>query len=271
MIKELKNYQDEKGWIGHFDDNGVLEFGDGIHRLSNHTLCEFVLCRNSFYRSAIRARFIMQLEQIYLPSGEPTRHWDRSKWYGKSGTMSGDGLEALLSCLIGLRLHKEAWSLIWKLTKRGGFAWNTKRIGQHDEQKKIPDFFGFRMVIFLLRLCGSLPLVGVIFYPVIALWDLLYLAPSVLVRVIKPLFDRDDVGDDINFFLILVMCVMSSPTPISGFVRGFYYGFRPLSGDEKFRKLYKNMLGCVTAFKWYFNNKNAPPIDDIMVETAHVL
>lgn len=280
--KMLDNYKDERGWIGHYEKNAggglvlddyglpVLEFGDGVQRMSMNALSEFVLSPSKLEGAMVRAAFLKRESQIWLPSGEPVRHWTRHAWYGKPGTMSGDQLEPLMWCYVVFDLKENFWELFWKLAKRGFFAWNTKKIGQITEEWKPGDFMLHRIIAPSLRML-SRSKGGFVVIPLICAMDLFILGLNTIIRILAPLLDRDNTGDDLNYFVTLVGSRSVAPNPIEKFLCHVYLGLRPQSGSPEYRAANPNKLGAHTAFEQYFYEDAAPPLDVNLIKVAEKL
>lgn len=269
-MKRLEDYQITNGTIFHLDDDLNPEFGDGLARYSSWNLCEYVCATGAFDKSFIKSRFSSTVKQFILEDGEPIRH-PAPGWWRSRGTASGDQIEAYLCACLAMGMHKEVLSMCWKIIKRYGFAWNTKHIGQHDDKSKTPDFVLLRILGILLRSLCSVSVFLYILYPIIALWDLLALPLSTLVRCVQPLRDRDDTGDDLNYFHKHLAYSMCLPTPISWFCRNFYYAFRPLSGSPEYRATIKGSLGCISAFRCYYAGPKNPPLDIYLTNAALII
>lgn len=280
MKKKMKSYEDAKGWVCHVEkredgslikegDNYKLEGGDGVQRLSMLSLFNYALSKGAMDQAAIKANFWIKSRSMWIRSEafeviEPTRHWDRSKWYGQSGTMSGDQIEAYMWACVGMELKEDFW-FMWKmLFKRGFFAWNTKKIGA-TEGLKTSDFILLRMIgptLRMLFLGGP----GFLMAPFIILWDIVWLGLNSILRIIWPLFQREDTSDDLNFVVWLVASKLVFHNPANFFWSMLYVGFRPLARLKEvvgFDESQDGLLGAQTAFNQYFYEEAAPPIDEI--------
>lgn len=270
-MKNLKDYQDAHGFIGHKDDQGLLEFGDGAQRLGMYYLFRYINCPGNETRALTAVEFLNRYESLFLPTGEPVRHWDHyTNWWSKPGTMSRDQIFPLIACLAAMGLKKELISITWKLLKRGMFCWNTKHIGQHDDKWKIPDWCGPLTWLTIIR--GLLKptdwwsvLLGLIFLVPMTLADTL-LIPATLVRVIVPLWDWDNVGDDLNHFNLHLVNYSVWPT-ITSYVCFVLYLFRPQAGPPNSYVRSQGEIGVIQAFRWYFFGDKNPPLDDEALKT----
>ena len=280
MQKDLANYQDSRGWVGHYEitrsydgpPGFKLEWGDGVQRTAMNYLFDYTLCLAPEAMERARHGLRQMSEEMYLESGEPVRHWSREgHWYTSPGTMSGDQIESYMWACVAMFEYEGFWKMWKKLFKRGFFAWNTKKIGQHTSEKKIPDFMLLRLISPTLRMLLGMPnsfhfMLYVL--PVIALiwvWDLLWMPLNMLVRIIHPLIDREDTGDDLNFVVSLVGTKLSYATPFSFFSTLMYVGFRPLArlkSDPSFNYSQRGLLGAQSAFNQYFHNEAAPPLNE---------
>lgn len=259
-MKTLSYYQLSDETIYHFDDNDEPEFGDGMARYCSLKLCQYslALLNNDGHGLLLhKAQFMNVIPRFFLPTGEPIRHY-YTGWWSKSGTASGDQLEPLLCCYLVMGMRDEFLNLMFKILKRGGFAWNTKKIGQHDDAWKIPDFVLFRFSGLFIRGLSYSHLYRLLMFPVILLWDLLTLSLTTLVRTFGPYVDKDNTGDDLNFFHKLVAYYFVMPTPVSFYCRSIYYALRPPI----------KTLGPVWAFRNYYAGNRNPPLDDLLSELA---
>lgn len=259
MIKRLQHYMDQDGYIGHFDDTGKLEFGDGAQRLGFYW--------QGIYRTEDLSNFKKlvykyQWLKLMLNNGEPVRHIDGTQWFGRAGTMSRDQIVPNISALSLLDHKEELKDLFYKLFKRGMFCWNTKKIGQWDDSWKIPDWCG--PVVwgqFIRGLCES-NLSKVVFYIPLLFCDFVLFINS-LVRIFWPIIDSGHTTDDLNHSSVLDLAFDKMPTPLSWLSRELYILFRPapspilLAPDEKWH------LGPVLALRQYFYGEKNPPLDEI--------
>lgn len=91
-------------------------------------------------------------------------------------------------------------------------------------------------------------------YPVLLLGDLFLLLNSII-RCVAPLFNSDNVSDDINHTLALLQAQYYMPTPFSYVARKFYkyarpggiqgawdHYFRPSTGANPFNELYRGLI-----------------------------
>lgn len=278
----MSDYTDSKGYIGHIEkspggdlltypESGRyrLEFGDGIQRTSMDIIFDFIL--NGFRMGVglhdIYLRFAIVSRYLYLDSGEPVRHWDGSRWSGKSGTMSGDQIEPYLWACVILNRPQAFWEMFKKLCKRGFFAWNRKRIGDEDiySKDKTPDFFLFRAIAPTIRMLMSRSqFLFITMWPVCFMWDVVWLGLNTVVRTLYPFIDREDTGDDLNFVVWLCGTKYAHDTPAAFIWRNFYLGLRPhatLKYSAKFREAQQGLLGAQTAFNQYFFEDAAPPLN----------
>ena len=221
---------------------------------------------SSMDRAAIKAGFWSKSRYIWLPSGEPVRHWTRDKWYGKSGTMSADQIEPYMWACIMFGLPDVFWEMFFKLLRRGFFTWNTKKIGQKDDKTKLPDFIGLRVVSPTLRmLMKKGPVTACLLYIPSTLWDLIWMGMNSIIRSILPFFDRENTGDDLNFVCSLIGSKTCFDNPAAWLWRKFYLLVRPaarLKNNPQFSTNQRGLLGPQTAFNQYFYEVAAPPLNE---------
>lgn len=299
-MKRLANYLDEHGFIGHFDDNGVLEFGDGSQRIFMQELFKFFLnsCPVMLLHRVIEFRETVNsyFNQLLLSNGEPSRHWNRKMWYGQDKIMSRDNLWPYVCCLQAGGMRKEALDLFLKLAKRGFFLWNTKHIGGELKKFQVPDWAGIGMIMTLVKTIlfgnGALNVLSSIF----SLWfmyiffghkffpnhiynmpylvsfclpffldDLLF-ALQMLFRIVRGYFDRDDCGDDLNTTCRLVSGTIVQ-LPVLSFIMGqIYLHFMPVAFPHKDYRVIYSDIGLVSRFQHYFAKDKNPPLDKIAEE-----
>ena len=240
-MKELKDYQDRDGVIGHYDTRlGCLEFGDAWQRIGAAAFADaqFVpIAESHAFNSTVCIEPIR-----YRPSTNPD-----CRWYELPGCMSADNLIAMV---IGLPGHSITQQLYSKLKANRWFCWNTYKIwstpeGKRDESMKnlTPDFAGPSMLIAFFR---SLD---------VHLWSLLfldfYLIGAVLLRSFLRWYDENDVGDDLNLSLLICQSFVLFPTPASKIATKLYFKFG----------------GGQDCWDRYFKSDDAPPMNEIMRST----
>lgn len=264
-MKSLNPFFDRHGFIGHLDENGELEFGDAAQRLgfyhfANDWLFDINLQSERAIREIDRQTFLKNWD--YLDSGrsEPVRHHDYTKWYGRSGCFSRDQLIPIVAMLT-LVSYKRMYSLFKRLILRGGALWNTKKIGQDSVEKKIPDFIGTStLAMFLRGICYHNTWQTIFIYWIIFALDIA-LVFHVLWRCLVGLFNKDNVGDDLNLCVILLHAKLV-PTPLSFLSRKLYLWLRPKPGFvQVFGSELKDERGPILAIRWYFRSNSAPPLD----------
>ncbi len=258
MAKGLEFFQDGFGFFGHRLQNGELDFGDAAQRLGLYVIFKLQRLSNPQAIKILRDKFRMQLKQITLPSGEPVRHWDGNDWPGLSGTMSKDNYMCLLIAMILLGMKAEFFSWSWKLIKRGGFFWNTKKIGQWSNDWKIPDFAGPETWGIIVR--GFVKFYPLMYLPALPiLWVLdTGLVFASLARLVMSLIDPDDTSNDTNHIPRLWLAKKIAPTSISDLSQ-YLYSFRGRAGENKSSRL--KGFGPQTALTHYFRAPGAPPLD----------
>lgn len=268
-MKNFADYRDGMNFIGHFDDEGVLEFGDGLQRLSMEALFRYLIAYKEHgkeYAELFVGPYLYRYQTVFLDSGEPTRHWNREFWFGRAGTCSRDQLRPTFCVLAAMRQNLELKSLFIKLVKRGFFAWNTKHIGQWDDKWKVPDFIGLQALhVFLRAFMRSFPVALWTLWPFLCVLDLILLL-NVFVRLIVGIFDRTNCSDDLNLTCdLLLIKVIGPQTPISMFAHLLYFG---LMSQAKFadENTKPNPIGVISRFERYFAGPKNPPLDELAKE-----
>jgi len=261
-VKQLSDYRDPLGFIGHRDDHGALEFGDAAQRLG----FEYV----AVYPQGT-LRFLMRAQMLF-EGPEPVRHPDNSQWWGRPGTMSWDNLFPILcGMLLSSKQSYGKFMHIYKLLfKRGFFLWNTKKIGQWDDAKKIPDW------------CGPLPIVGKlktwpIFFRGLFLYGPMWLATPALVMIVifdfltiidslwlvlQSLTAPKRTTDDLNHLVFLRTASITLWTPGLWISKLIYKHFR-LPAEDEAGNVYVSVYGPQTALDQYFDGDRNPPLNEL--------
>jgi len=299
MAKRLCDYLDSKNWIGHFDDFGVLEFGDGTQRKFMFLLFKFFLKELSL--KDFRNRVNENWQAVQTLTKEPVRHWDDTKWPGQKGIMSRDNLWPYVCCLEAGEMHEEAGELFILLLKRGFFLWNTKEIGGAKKKIPIPDWAGIGMIwnlaktaafsntkigIWLQRalsFVASAELLRIIFtfslplqknYLIFgALLPLMFYELTfflqIIFRILHGLWDRDDCSDDLNTTCRLISAQTPWTPLLVVIARELYLGFMPKAEETKGEKYSSN--GLISRFQHYFAGPKNPPLDLIAARAVNKL
>lgn len=264
-MKSILEFKDNFGFIGHKDDQGNLEFGDGTQRLGFYYLPLIYKAKVDiptfvFY---FRICFMSPAEPLRYP-GEPFRTPKENEWYAKPGTMSRDNLSSCLCAIAFLGRREELMFLLKRILKRGGFLWNTKKIGQQDEKWKIPDWCGLQV---LATFCRGLivsydsVLLYFVLMPFMLIADFFLLLSS-LWRLICLYWDADNCGDCLNKICFLsVINETKTETPFSFLSRVLYSGLHPGAGPNNRERI--RGYGPLTSLQHYFRGPNNPPLDEL--------
>ncbi len=249
-MKDLALYTDAHGFTGHIESDGRLHFGDGLQRLGFRAMAEWSLLNTSWdaeEKIEIETKYFRCLGMIWpdLSKDEPRRYWSFDQWYGNYGTVSCDQIEPNIYFLLLIKDFVRAQNIFKNLASRRFFAWNYKKIGQQDDDRKMPDFVLFRLMPAMLRAFRL--------YPLVWLWDI-FLIPKAIFRILWPMFKRDDTGDDLNFIAQLQCFREVHPTVFSWFAREIYFYFRPCLSPH-------DVFGPISALNQYFENEGAPPLN----------
>lgn len=264
-MKQLADYKDGMGFIGHFDDQGVLEFGDGLQRLSMEALFRYLLAYKEHgpqYAEMFIGPYLYRYQTVFVGE-EPTRHWHRNYWFGRPGTCSRDQLRPTFCVLFAMGQWLELKSLWGKLAYRCLFAWNTKHIGQWDDKQKVPDFVGIAPMHSLIR--AGIKAGHWWFYPALFFTDSLLLV-NALFRIIMGYLDRDDSSNDLNMTCdLLVIKVLGPETPMSWLAHELYFGLMPEAKVSDHHVL-PHPIGVISRFQNYFAGLRNPPLDALAAE-----
>lgn len=251
MIKNLDDYRDERGFIGHKRPDGRLEFGDGSNRLGLYWLAKATVYGvEVFYHHHARGFAKNYFSLWQADPNEPVRHPDSSEFYGQVNTMSRDNFLPIVGCLAAtdqLYGKTELLKIRTLLKGRKGFLWNTEGIWE-TTGFKIPDWAGYAIYRLIFGSIGPKWLR----YPL----DFLACLDSLL-RVLSAYLFPSHTSADVTFFAALMARRLSFPTFFSELSAWLYFRFRP-GGPE-------------SAFKSYFANPEAPPLDIVLIDAAKVI
>lgn len=246
MIKKPTHFIDQKGMVIHHDFD-ESKGGDSLQRTGMMIL---------FADMDIEKKrdWTVGVWGLVNTGPEPVRHWDSRYWPGKPGTMSRDNLTPIFCCFLVLGLKNSVSNLMWRIAARGGFLWNTKHIGQHTDDWKVPDWIGLMLPLLVLRASRF----G---------WGLsylsdIYLAILVAIRMFKAKQDWDDVGDDLNLTVVAETCRVIKPSFFTTKILSWYHHKRPEAGPATRRP----GPGLYQAFQWYFAPDIAPPLDELVID-----
>lgn len=243
-MKELKDYFDKSAMLIHLDDDVSSRGGDASQRTCMLEVAMF--SHNSFDERYFISRVLISLWQELNRNGEPTRHYGTPYWPSKPGHMSRDNLFGWI-CVGKLHNILSGMKIMSRIFLRGGFLWNTKKIGQQNGSWKIPDWCGPLMWFIAFR--GSN-----YFFDWLA--DM-YLWMAIRVRCYKASKDADDVGDDLNLCVAIETMRLIRDTKTLKKARRWYLENRP---PTPFLNAENNVIG---ALSWYFRHDSAPPLDVI--------
>ena len=280
MSKDMADFTDEFGFIGHIDGDGKLEFGDGTQRTFSFWIFTY-LSMGPEIAYALFKRIEAQLDMVILKSGEPKRHWDASEWPGRPGSMTVDNLMPILVSCVLWGHWREFYAIVWALVKRVGFLWNTHNIGGQKKSEyflqrikeghffssktwanfPVVDWIGIRGIAVILR--GMAKEMGYrwLFWPILVVLDLHLLIQATFIVVNSYLFERPgkwNTTNDLNLFHEMMLCKELLDTPTSKLAR-LIYSDRNQAGDDKGRY---TVPGPYSAWKSYFRHDGAPPLDE---------
>ena len=257
--KDLSEYVDEYGFIGHFENDVLCDFGDSAQRTFTYYLEKFDSEPDSRFENAL---FVEEkLKLIELKDGEYVRHPEPIYWSGRPGTMSRDQLVPIICCLAlyskyNFHLEQRKKRLALNLLKRFGFCWNTKHIGQTSGWK-IPDWIGFSLISLFL----SSSRLKYLFMTVYLFLDFFFVLNAIAL-VITTLLKKDEYGIDLNFInLSYTLCQRFSP--FAWLARKIYVWFRPQPGLANFPRE-KIGIPAWNAYNLYFIEDKTPPMQYVM-------
>lgn len=258
--KDLKEYFDQHGFIGHLENGELTDFGDSAARVFTYWLEKYDSDPDNRYLNAIHVNELMGL--IELDSGEYVRHWDRTRWSGQTGTMSRDQFVPLICCMAlyspyldALRRRKNR--LAWTLFKRFGFCFNIKKIGQTEKTKLVGDWIGFSLIgLFIRSSWASVP-----FFWICWTFDLLFILNS-MALVLTAFYDSEETGIDLNFMNV-AYTQSQYFAPLNYVAKLIYIALRPqpaLPGQPRERVGFP----ALNAYRLYYWWDQCPPMFEVM-------
>lgn len=269
-MRELKDYQDEFGFIGHRDSrrpNG-LEFGDGTQRLGTWYVAQYLKhpqndslhienSKKLAEQLRLITRWTLQKKQTEL-TPQWVRHWDERFWEGQLWIGSRDNFEPIFrAAIIYSKYNYEVLAfaelMLKELKKRKGLLWNYKHIWPKPEyEPKLPDFILY-WDLKAMELRFKKP-----WYRHFFLWflDLDTLINSII-RVVKSRIDQHSTSDDLNHQLRLAF-QQGIDWTFTAFLARLIYRLRGRSGPRGGKKL--NGPGTWTAWLHYYNETRDPPM-----------
>lgn len=231
MQKNLSDFIDNNHFIYHHDTDIASGYGDSCGR----TFMWFI---SGIAKGVDPANTKPIIEQTWalLDKSEPRRYWDDNFWPGKPGFMSRDNLFPAI-CALTLVSSRSRFSLLWRIFKRAGFLWNTKKIGQKDNSWKVPDFCGPLLWLIALKLKK------------LAVWYLMF---PIYAHVSKK--DVDDTSDDLNIQVALMTLDLLGANIKSTL---------EIYTSSKVASIYADPLKptYIQAFQNYFSPAISPPLD----------
>jgi len=234
-MKKLSSYVDQQGFIIHHDEDDSFA-GDSCQRTFMYLIS--LIARNEIEIN------VPALESYWIAlqkDGEPRRYWDDKYWPGKHGYMSRDNLIPAI-CFLTLIGSNFVYKLLIDILVRFGFLWNTKKIGQHDDKWKIPDFSGSLIWFIALKWTRAASI-----YMKFVLW----------LHIRKTRRDPEDTSDDVNIHVILMTLWLIDPDQIKPQIE-YYAEHRPqIPSLGKFDP----NKGFIQALIQYVKPEISPPLD----------
>jgi len=208
------------------------------------------------------------MDNFEVQPGIYVRHPDYTKWYSNPDTTSRDQLLPVIAYCAAYEDYPRLWRLFKATAGRGFFAQNTIRIGDGENDTKLPDPMQLNVAQFI-RAGGwwTAPL-----YPLLFIFDSYELVGTVLAAL--PLHFKDDHliprkknlndVDDNNIVIQHLLAAVYKPTPISELNRYLYSVLRPINyGNTKLGER-NHVMG---ALRWYhrseFGGEGNPEIAEI--------
>jgi len=193
------------------------------------------------------------MDKLEVQPGVFIRHPDPWKWYSDPAATSRDQLVPVIAYCGAYEDYPRLWRLFKATLKRGLFAQNTRRAGDHHPPHwKVPDTMIAHMDLFI-RAGGywTAPL-----YPVLLVLDTIDLIGTILQQI--PIHWVQAAGqlrfkeprdvDDNNVIISHLMAATFKPTPISWFNRQLY----SLTRRENFGNTLRGETNPVMgALVWY--------------------
>ncbi len=237
-MKHLPDYVDPKGFIFHHDDPvSGSGYGDSCQRTFMFWIARYA---DKTWQDGLNPLVQVDSSWFYLNrEDEPRRHWHEKYWPGQKGFMSRDNLLPAV-CALAIVKSERLKPLMWKIIFRGGFLWNTKKIGQQDNSWKIPDFCGPLMLLIGMNLTWLASN---------------YIKLPIWFHLIKSRKDPDDTSDDLNIQVALMTLDLLDPVHAQPVI-GWYCKSRARLPDWG-----NSAPGYRQAIEQYFLGPIAPPLD----------
>jgi len=196
------------------------------------------------------------ISRFEVQPGIYIRHPDPKKWYSNPDATSRDQVLPVIAYCAAYEDYPRLWRLFKATVGRGMFAQNLYRIGDGENEKKIPDPMHLNMAQFI-RAGGwwTAPL-----YPLLYIYDTIELVGTVITALPLHLKDdhwvprvkqMDDV-DDNNTVVQHLMAAHFKPTLISEFNRYLYSITRPKNYGNTLLGEKNHVMG---ALRWYHRSE----------------
>jgi hypothetical protein len=266
-MKNIADFTDTKGFIGHKHQTWGLEFGDGCQRTGTYYIKLFIEEPDRRIINAHKLYDIMDsISRLTSDSDgrmkkQYVRHWDSQYWPGQLWTMSRDNLDPMLMACVLFSPHNnqlkattdELLGLLWK---RKGFLWNYKHIWpKGPDEPKLPDWYFLLLTLLMYTVRHKKKWY---LYPLVWVTDVQQIFMS-LIRLYMSWKHPIDTSDDLNHQNKLVFNQLIFNNPIN-WIAKLLYKLRLRSGPDKNHRL--EGYGPYTAYLQYYSNQNAPPMPD---------
>lgn len=226
-IKTVQHFLDKNGFVISQEPDLASRGGNS----AQHTMIFNITMGILWNQIALHAiDRILYAWGIIRLDGQPKLHWDARYWPGQPGHMSRDNLFCSVLALKLIGASKQLRILMFQITLRLGFMWNTKKIGS--DEKNFPDWCGLQMWFIALRFKWS---------PFNYLFDLYYMISVYIAR------RKDDSGNHLNLIMLGEVAKQIAPNPLLGWI------------------LWEYQDDAIAAVKDYFDNEYSPPLHEPMI------
>jgi len=244
------------------------------------------LHREGMYAFGKRLRLDLNLNQVYVetvPKRRPAsediisrfevspgiyiRHPDPNKWYSNPETTSRDQVLPVIAYCAVAEDYPRLWRLFKATASRGMFAQNILRLGDGENEKKIPDPMHLNTAQFI-RAGGWWTAA---LYPALFFYDAIEIVGTLLTAL--PLHFKDDhwiprgkMQDDVDDNNIVVQHLLAAvykPTPLSELNRYLYSITRPKNFGNTLLGEKNHVMG---ALRWYHRSEHGGHANPEMAE-----
>lgn len=224
---------DKAGFIVSHEPDIASRGGNSLQHTSMFLIFCYSLMQNmdAFVQGSKRAFAMWKLATAY---GAPRLHWDITYWPGTAGHMSRDNLFSAICLLKLYNLKTELRAILFCIIMRGGFLWNTRKIGS--DEKNFPDWCGPMMWMIAFRFKWN---------PLNIVSDL-YLWLAIKIQIQHTKNDKNHTDGHLNLIVAGETCRLISSNWLL----------------EKILRDYRNSCFPQFAMDDYFDNDNSAPLHD---------